>query len=54
MSDDELIRLLGETLESASQHLQYCGYGDKWERECAGALPEEVDKAVKAYEEYIK
>lgn len=22
-------------LEKAWEHLEYCGYGDKWERECA-------------------
>ena len=37
-----------EALESASEHLDYCGYGDRWEKECAYAdkLPEKIEKAI--------
>ncbi len=24
-----------EVLKAAYEHLEYCNYGDKWERECA-------------------
>lgn len=51
---DKLIRTLGAALVSASQHLDYCGYGDSWERECAGDLPTTVEDAIGEYEEYIK
>ena len=38
-----------KALVAARSHLEYCGYGDSWERECADAskLPEALDKAVK-------
>jgi len=36
----ELVKLF----EEMAYHLDYCGYGDSWERECADAsrLPERV------------
>ena len=35
-----------------AQHLDYCGYGDSWERECADErkLPERVDKMLEKIE----
>lgn len=35
-------------LESAYNHLNYCGWGDTWERECAkdSKLPEQIEKAL--------
>lgn len=35
-------------LEDAVSHLEYCGYGDSWERECADdqKLPEKLDNAI--------
>ena len=53
---DELVKKLGEALKDASEHLDYCGYGDSWERECAvhQELPKRVDEAVGAYAEYCK
>ncbi len=55
-SKDELIRTLGEALCKASDHLDYCGYGDNWERECAveQGLEEEIEGAVGKYKEHIK
>ena len=50
---DELIRLLGTTLMKASEHLDYCGYGDSWERECAGELEKEIETAISQFEEYV-
>lgn len=42
-------RKLATVLEEAEQHLDYCGYGDKWERECAEAskLSERIAAARK-------
>jgi hypothetical protein len=28
-------RMIRDALEAAYEHLEYCGYGDSWERECA-------------------
>jgi hypothetical protein len=33
MSD--ILKELRDALQLASDHLDYCGYGDSWERECA-------------------
>jgi hypothetical protein len=35
-------------LEAASEHLDYVGYGDSWERECAhdARLPEQISEAI--------
>ena len=33
-------------LNEAYDHLQYCNWGDSWERECAGDLPERIEKAL--------
>ena len=43
-----LERLLYDALEAASNHLDYCGYGDNWERECAYAqeLPKKISDAL--------
>lgn len=52
----ELIKQLTEALKAASDHLDYCGYGDKWERECAyeEKLPGQIEAALKASEEFNK
>ena len=33
---------LKELLRKAIDHLDYCGYGDEWERECSESLQEEL------------
>ena len=45
----EKITEIREALEAAVSHLEYCGYGDSWEREGAEAqkLPERLEKAIK-------
>lgn len=45
--------ILYEALKEAVQHLDYCGYGDSWERECAreAKLPERLDAALALVEE---
>jgi hypothetical protein len=37
-----------EALKSAVEHLEYCGYGDSWERGCANhdKLPEKLQFAI--------
>ena len=51
MKDIDLIKMLGEALSAAQDHLDYCGYGDSWERECAkqAKLPEQINAAILAY-----
>jgi hypothetical protein len=49
----ELEKLVGKlftALEAAGGHLDYCGYGDRYERECAkdAKLPEQVEEALEA------
>lgn len=41
---------LREALLRAKEHLEYCGYGDKWERGCAfeAKLPQFIDAALAA------
>ncbi len=45
---EEKIKKLVTALEAARDHLEYCGYGDNWEREGAIAqkLPELIDEAL--------
>lgn len=52
---EKLIVMLVEGLEEASDCLDYCGYGDSWERECAyhNGSPEKIEAALKAGQEYI-
>lgn len=40
---------LHETLVLAQEHLEYCGYGDTWERECAAynGLSGKIQEALK-------
>lgn len=42
--DYKLFKELREVLELAGSHLEYCNYGDKWERECAfeDKLPQRI------------
>lgn len=48
MNDNELIKELYLALKEASHHLDYCGYGDNWERECAyfDKLPDKINQAL--------
>lgn len=54
MSDAELIKQLGEVLAAAQAHLDYCGYGDRWER--GGAmqekLPEKIQDALLSFDKW--
>lgn len=53
MSDLE--KKLGEALQAASDHLDYTGYGDSWERECArdSGLIVRIEEALAAYKERL-
>lgn len=55
-SEKALIIKLLVTLQAASNHLEYCGYGDKWERECATAekLEEKITAALEEAEQWTK
>ena len=46
MSNEEIIGKLHKALQAASEHLNYCGYGDSWERECAEGLEDQIDAAL--------
>ncbi len=51
MSNEEykILNALLDALKAASDHLDYCGYGDSWERECAyeSKLPQQIEEAIK-------
>lgn len=42
-----------EVLKLAQEHLDYCNYGDNWERECAkhNKLPEKISNIIEKVEE---
>ena len=50
MALTELETTLLEALREAKEHLEYCGYGDKWERECAkeAGLEKKLEAAIDA------
>ena len=50
MSDQEKIKQLHEALQAASDHLDYCGWGDSWERECAEPIMKQVADALQLVE----
>ena len=51
---EKLIKQLGEALNAAQKHLDFCGYGDAWERECAeeSGLEDTIQSALNAYEKF--
>jgi hypothetical protein len=50
-SDAALAHQLFDALAAAQEQLEYCNWGDSWERECAFAakLPEQIEAALEAY-----
>ncbi len=46
--DKKKIKFLTKALQAAKEHLEFCGYGDDYERECAkeSKLPELIQKAL--------
>lgn len=51
MLDAEIYQII----EEISDHLDYCGYGDKWEREVAKEhkLPEKMSKLVEYFKSLV-
>lgn len=49
MKKDKIIIQLVEALEEAQDHLEFCNYGDSWERECAisNRLAYRIEEALK-------
>lgn len=54
MSENNIINTLGDVLQMAYDHLEYCGYGDSWERECADSqmLSTRIESALELFEKY--
>lgn len=48
MTEQEIQQVV-TALKAASDHLEYCGYGDAWERECATTegLPKQIEDALR-------
>ena len=44
----EAAPLLLDALIDAAGHLEYCGYGDSWERQAMKELRPKIDAALKA------
>ena len=45
-TDAQKIEILLEALKAAQDHLEYCGYGDNYERECALKCDDPLDKKI--------
>lgn len=47
-NQSSIIAALYEALKAAEEHLEYCNYGDRWEREgaIASKLPEKIEAAL--------
>lgn len=52
---EQIVKILFIALQDASEHLEYCGYGDPFESECAfiKGIPETTNKALKLANEWI-
>lgn len=46
MDEYTIIYKLHDALQAAKDHLEYCGYGDSWERECAEGLSDQIEEAL--------
>lgn len=48
LKTQKAVPVLLEALKEAREHLDWCGWGDSYERECARAdgLPEKIDAAI--------
>ena len=51
----ETMKALADALKAARDHLEYVGYGDAWERECAESigLEDEIKEALSRYENEV-
>jgi len=52
--EEKLINQLVEALDAAHKHLQYCGYGDSWEREGHEVLDKQIVKALEKGNQFLK
>lgn len=54
--DTKMIQKLLEVLEAAYDHLEYCGYGDSWERECArdANLPNKIYSTLEEGKKHLE
>jgi hypothetical protein len=52
----ELLIEAKEALELAHDHLDYCGWGDSWERECAfhHKLPEKITSVLEKLDSFLE
>lgn len=52
----EVMTQLYNALQAAEDHLSYCGYGDKWERECAEqrGLEKQISAALVAAKKVLE
>lgn len=48
---EDIIKLRA-ALKAAGEHLDYCGYGDAWERECSQGLSVTIAKALQDTEAF--
>ena len=55
MTADDIIKKLVEALDAAETHLDYCGYGDSWERDVAAIqkLPDQIAEALAQARAYL-
>lgn len=49
----EIIEELLSILQEAKAHLDFCDYGDNYEKECAGDLPERIDESILKVEKFL-
>lgn len=51
----ELLQEVTSALADAVSHLEYCGYGDSWERECArdDGLPDRLASILEKSEKFL-
>lgn len=52
---EKVVLELYQTLQDAWDHLEFCGYGDKWESECAdlAELPDKIAATMKEAKPYV-
>lgn len=55
ISKEDLQEII-DCLEMAYEHLEYCGWGDNWERECAihNKMPEQIEKSIQIGQNILK
>lgn len=56
MNEKELIKILQQALSDAQDHLDFCGYGDRYEAECARehGLEKQIVEALSKARDYLQ